>query len=97
MNHPVKNIFVNVTVMSQSATCGQELALNETKELIRAATAPLEGKLYFSYTVSNGVKPFPRRQILDSSKLEEVADDNFNFYINGRKLSEWVENSVGKG
>ena len=41
--------------------------------------------------------PFTRRQILDSSKLKEFADDNFKFDENGRKLSKWVENTVGKG
>ena len=25
------------------------------------------------------------------------ADDNFKFVENGRKLSKWVENTVGKG
>ena len=38
-----------------------------------------------------------RQQILDSSKLKEFADDNFKFDENGRKLSNWVENTVGKG
>ena len=33
-----------------------------------------------------------RRQILDSSKLKEFADDNFKFDENGRKLSKRVEN-----
>ena len=28
--------------------------------------------------------PFPKRQILDSSKLKEFADDNFKFDENGR-------------
>ena len=37
------------------------------------------------------------RQILDSSKLKEFADDNFKFVKNGRKLSRRVENTVGKG
>ena len=36
-------------------------------------------------------------QILDSSKLKEVADDNFKFDKNGRKLSGQVEKTVGKG
>ena len=42
---------------------------------------------------------FPTRQILDSSKLKEVTDDNYNkFDENGRKFSfERVENTVGKG
>ena len=37
------------------------------------------------------------RQILDSFKLKEFADDNFEFDENGRKFSKWVENTVGKG
>ena len=48
----------------------------------------------FSFNVFN---PFTRRQILDSSKLKEFADDNFKFYGNGRNLSKPVENTVGKG
>ena len=40
---------------------------------------------------------FPKRQILDSSKLKEFADDNFKFDENGRKLSKQIENSVVKG
>ena len=40
--------------------------------------------------------PITRRQIFDSSKLKKFADD-FKFYKNGRKLSIWVENPVGKG
>ena len=41
--------------------------------------------------------PVPEQQILDSSNLKEFADGNFKFYKNGRKLSKWVENTVGKG
>ena len=37
------------------------------------------------------------RQILDSSKLKDFADNNFNFDENGRKLSKQEENTVGKG
>ena len=42
-------------------------------------------------------KPITRRQILDHSKLKEFADNNFKFDENGRKLSQRVENTVGKG
>ena len=35
--------------------------------------------------------------MLDSSKLKEFADDDFKFDENGRKISKWVENTVGKG
>ena len=34
--------------------------------------------------------PLTRRQIFESSKLKEFADNNFKF-------SKWVENTVGKG
>ena len=41
--------------------------------------------------------PFPKRQILDSSKLKKCADDDFKFDENGRKVSKRVENTAGKG
>ena len=41
--------------------------------------------------------PFSKRQILDSSKSKEFADDNFKFDVNSRKFSKQVENTVGKG
>ena len=41
-------------------------------------------------------QPFPKLQILDSSKRKEVADDNFKFDENGRKFSKQVENIEGK-
>ena len=41
--------------------------------------------------------PLPDDKILDSSKLKEFADDDFKFDENCRKLSKWVENTVGKG
>ena len=41
--------------------------------------------------------PFPKQQILDSSKLQEFADDNFEFGENGRKFSKRVENTLEKG
>ena len=43
------------------------------------------------------VLPFPKQQILDCSKLKEFAGDNFRFNENGRNISKWVENTVGKG
>ena len=49
------------------------------------------------YFVKTANYPITRRQILDSSTLKELADDNFKFNENCRKFSKWVENSVGKG
>ena len=37
--------------------------------------------------------PFPN----DTSKLKELADDNFKVDENGRKFSKWIENIVVKG
>ena len=37
-------------------------------------------------TVLFFLKPFPKRHILDYSKLKEFADDNFIFDKNGRKF-----------
>ena len=42
-------------------------------------------------------QPFPKQQILDSSKLKEFAEDNFKPDENGRKLSKRIENTAGKG
>ena len=47
--------------------------------------------------MTHGIQPITRRQILDSSKRKEFADNNFKFDENGRKLSKQVENTVGKG
>ena len=41
--------------------------------------------------------PFPKRQILDSSKLKEFSDDNFKLDGNGRTSSKSVENTVENG
>ena len=35
--------------------------------------------------------------MLDSSILKEMADNDFKFDENGRKISKLVENNVGKG
>ena len=42
--------------------------------------------------------PFSKRQILDSSKLKEFADDNFKFDENSWNLTKRVEKTLfGKG
>ena len=45
------------------------------------------------------LNPFPNNKfqtLPDFSKREEFADDNFKFDENGRKLTKWVEYTVGK-
>ena len=46
---------------------------------------------------SSRILPFPKRQILDSSKLKQFSDENFIFTGNGGKFFRRVENTVGKG
>ena len=41
--------------------------------------------------------PFLDNKILDRSKLNQSADNNFKFHENSRKFSKQVENTVGKG
>ena len=36
-------------------------------------------------------EPFPKRHILDSSKLKEIAGDNFKFDENRREVSKRVK------
>ena len=40
---------------------------------------------------------FPKRQIVNTSKLKDFADGNFKYDENGGKLSKRVENTVRKG
>ena len=51
----------------------------------------------FRFELPVSLIPFPKRQILDSSKLKEFADYNLKFDKNGRKVPKWVENTAGKG
>ena len=51
---------------------------------------------YKIYNLSLSQETFPK-QILDSSKLKEVADDNFKFDKNGKKFSPRTENTLRKG
>ena len=57
----------------------------------------LENTVVVVTSLQTTSKPFPKRQILDSSKHKEAADDNLKFDENGSKLSKRAENSVGKG
>ena len=47
--------------------------------------------------LSNVSEPFPKQQILDSSRLTEFADDDVKLDENGRKFFKQVENTVRKG
>ena len=48
-------------------------------------------------SIFSGLHPLPDDKFLDSSKVKEFAGNNLKFDKNIRKLSKWVENTVGKG
>ena len=48
------------------------------------------------YNSLNFIVLFPKQQILDSSKLEEFADDNFELDENARKFSKMGGKHCGK-
>ena len=60
-------------------------------------TAHYERPLSLAQCFQKASLTLSKRQILDSSKLKEFADDNFKFDENGRKFFKHVENTVGKG
>ena len=71
---------------------------NKLKEAVKEDEDMTETEYYFENGASpSALQPITRRQIFNSSKLKGFADDNFKFDENGRKLSQWVENTVGKG
>ena len=53
-------------------------------------------KMLVTSIFSFSLNPLPDDEF-QTSKLKEFAENNFEFEENGRKLSEWVENTVGKG
>ena len=56
------------------------------------------GRNVYAKSIDSSSKgPFPKRQILHSSKLEGFAVDNFKFDGNVRKFSKPIKNTVGKG
>ena len=63
------------------------------KQCIEQATSVTRNKVFCP---TRNFNPFHKREILDSSKLKEFADDNFKLDDNGSKFSNWVENTVGK-
>ena len=47
--------------------------------------------MHLRVTRQSHASPFPKQQILDSSKLKEFADDNFKFDENDRNLMKMTE------
>ena len=45
LSGPMQNFNNNIHVMSNSATCGQQMTYNVTKEVVDMAMAPVKGKM----------------------------------------------------
>ena len=77
-------------------------AQEEMKNLLQTPTPSLSLRvaIYQPFRSSSrdfSILPFPKRQILDSSKLKEFADDYFKFDENDRKLSKRIKDTERKG
>ena len=70
---------------------------DETTESLVLLHALCVALSHGTISLKSHLLPITRRQILGSSKLKEFTYDNFKFSENSRKLSKWVENTVGKG
>ena len=85
----------------ENGTLGKNWRFEERTECKRLSPGYEPGpafSLYYSASIKSVLsKPFPKCQILDSSKLKQFADDNFKFNENGRKSLNQVENTMGKG
>ena len=82
-------------MQAQQVVLGQPssfVSVSMDKSLESPSLAQVNCLIVFLY-----VNPFAKRQILDSSKLKEFAENNFKLDVNGRKFSKRVENTVGKG
>ncbi|XP_069113575.1 DC-STAMP domain-containing protein 2-like [Argopecten irradians] len=58
LSHPVKNFNHNIMIMSNSYTCGQQMAYNQTKQLVDAAVAPIAGVIESVRVVMKSLKDF---------------------------------------
>ena len=72
---------------SKNLSFGKDLIHSEPVSRRRPKSTPLQVFLHYFFT---------KRQLLNSSKLKEFADENFKIDENGRKFSEQVENTVVK-
>ena len=72
------------------------LNLDKSKILLFGKEVRVDENLMSVLSLYNRLT-LPKQQILDSSKQEEIADNNFKFDENGRKFSKWLANNVGKG
>jgi len=80
MNHPLRNVQRNLNVMSQSTTCGQEMALNQTKDLVKAAVAPMQGG-YFCQQLHYFFYFFIFRMSIKTSLIIQLKFKQVHVYI----------------
>ena len=97
----VENLEFSLKLWSANSLCGGCVGEVECRPRSRKIPTliPRSGcQLQDFHGQTNSARvPFPNRQILDSSKLKESADDKLGLDENGRNFSKQVENTVGEG
>ena len=83
--------FLLVKILHQRTSLPRDFVISYKMQLISCFNM-----IMWYHTSMKCIKPFPKRQILDSSKLTKFTDDNFKLNENRRKFFKWVENTVGK-
>ena len=79
-------------------TCLQYKSFENTEEKGEIAPFPTVFSIHLeNFPSSSSNLTLPKRQILDSSKQNEFAEDNFKVHVNDLNFSKRVESTVGKG
>ncbi|ESP05583.1 hypothetical protein LOTGIDRAFT_103236 [Lottia gigantea] len=77
MIYPVTNFSNNILVMSESATCGQGMALNETKDLVKTAVSPIasmaDGLREMLKAISRFARSIKRAFVAMKNAIQEIC------------------------
>ncbi|KAL4235200.1 DC-STAMP-like protein [Mactra antiquata] len=93
MNHPLNNVRSNINVMSQSATCGQEMALNGTKELVKAAMAPMQSIMDSVKEVLSKLVDFANMMKKTYNVLKQTVSEIGSTI---RRVGQWLASMVDR-
>ncbi|XP_053401541.1 DC-STAMP domain-containing protein 2-like isoform X2 [Mercenaria mercenaria] len=93
MNHPLNNIKVNIGVMAQSATCGQEMALNGTKALIKSAVAPMQSVMDSIKDVMSKLVDFANTTKKTYNTLKQTVMEIGSTI---KRVGQWLANMVDR-
>ena len=87
-------LICTLWIKRKCVVCLGLLCINICWESLRFLTC--DHCILSNFITSVPLQPFPKRQILDSSKVKDFAEDNFIFDENSRKFSKRVEKLLEK-